>query len=58
MRQSAKEAKVQRAMREGAPIERREALARQAGSEFADELGHEARAGGGYGRRHPPMTRG
>ncbi|MBB6633967.1 hypothetical protein [Cohnella thailandensis] len=58
MRQSAKEAKLQRSMREGEPIDRREALAIQTGTEFAGELGEDARSGAGYGRRHPPMSRG
>lgn len=58
MRQSAKEAKLEKMMREGQPLDRREALALQSGAEFADELGHDARGGGGYGRRHPPAGRG
>ncbi|WP_168735422.1 hypothetical protein [Cohnella fermenti] len=58
MRQAAKEAKLQRAMREGEPLDRRAALAMQAGTEFAGELGEDVRSGAGYGRRHPPMSRG
>lgn len=58
MRQSAKEAKLERAMKAGEAAERREAIVSQAGAEFADELGMQARSGGGYVRRHPPATRG
>ncbi|MGG1313898.1 MULTISPECIES: hypothetical protein [Cohnella] len=57
MRQSGKAAKLQKVMREGRPSDRREALALQADAEFADD-GHDARSGGGYGRRHPPPGRG
>ncbi|WP_158629962.1 hypothetical protein [Cohnella sp. AR92] len=58
MRQSAKEAKLQRLMREGEPVDRREAMAIQTGVEFAGELGEDVRSGVGYSRRHPPMSRG
>lgn len=58
MRRSGKEAKHVRLMQQGAPVERREALAVRSDSEWADELGHDARSGQVYGRRHPPMTRG
>ncbi|WP_156922544.1 hypothetical protein [Cohnella thermotolerans] len=58
MRQSGKEAKLQRAMKDGAPVERREALAMRAGAEFADEFEPDARTGSAYGRRHPPVGRG
>ena len=58
MRQSGKEAKIERAMREGLVFERREALALQANTEFAGELGADTRLGSVYGKRHPPMSRG
>ncbi|CAM3731088.1 hypothetical protein COLU111180_05540 [Cohnella lubricantis] len=58
MRQSGKEAKLQRMQLEGQSPDRREALALQANAEFADELGHDARIGGGFARRHPPAGRG
>ncbi|MBN2984803.1 MULTISPECIES: hypothetical protein [Cohnella] len=58
MRQSGKEAKLLRWAREGTAAERREALALQAGAEFADEPGGSPGFGGALGRRHPPGGRG
>jgi|GEM_PF-1758542 len=58
MRRSGKEAKHVRWMQQGAPVERREALAARADAEWADELGHDARTGQFSGRRPPGTTRG
>jgi len=57
MRQSGKEAKLERMMKQAQPAERREALALQSDAEFADEFGQDARGGRWNGRKHPPTGR-
>lgn len=60
MRQSRKEAKLERMAREGALPERREAMAfaEVSRSEFADEWGGGPMSGSRNGRRHSPGGRG
>jgi len=60
MRQSGKEAKLERMAREGMMPERREAMAfaDSTQSEFAEEWGGGATGGTRNGRRHPPGGRG
>ncbi len=60
MRQSRKEANIEKMMREGLMPERREAMAISGTirNEFADEVGTSSHAGAAHGRRHPPGGRG
>ncbi|MBW5445049.1 hypothetical protein GE107_03090 [Cohnella sp. CFH 77786] len=60
MRQSRKEAKIERMAREGMNPERREAMAfpESPGTEFAEEWGNGPAAGTRNGRRQPPGGRG